>query len=39
MTHPELNAAREGLYRLLSRLYRQEVDAPLLERVRGMTFP
>ena len=39
MTHPELNAAREGLYRLLSRLYRQEVDAPLLERLRGMTFP
>ena len=32
-------AQRAQLYRLLSRLYRVEVDAPLLEQLKGLTFP
>lgn len=33
------NETRATLYRLLSRLYRSEVDAPLLDTLKGMTFP
>lgn len=33
------NETRAALYRLLSRLYRSEVDAPLLDALKGMTFP
>ena len=32
-------AQRAQLYRLLSRLYRVEVDAQLLEQLKGLTFP
>ena len=32
-------ASRTHLYRLLSRLYRTEVDAPLLENLKKLSFP
>lgn len=34
-----INKTRAALYRLLSRIYRSEVDAPLLDALKGMTFP
>lgn len=33
------HGTRAALYRLLSRLYRSEVDAPLLDALTGMAFP
>ncbi len=33
------NETRAALYRLLSRLYRAEVDAPLLDALKGTAFP
>ena len=38
-THALLTANRENLYRFLGRLYKIEVDQPLLDQMKSMVFP